>query len=43
MATFCKSTDDANKVTRVTVRNIISAGDALYKCNNVAMCLIASN
>lgn len=43
VGSFCKSTDDANKVTWVTVRNIISAEDALYKCNNVAVCLIVSD
>lgn len=43
MASYCKSTDDAKKVTRVSMRNTISAGDALYKCNNVAVCLIANN
>lgn len=43
MTSYCKATNDAKKVTRVTVRNTIPAGDALYKCNNVAMCLIANN
>lgn len=42
IVSYCKSTDNVKKVTQVSEKYYRS-WYALYKCNNVAMCLIVNN